>query len=133
MTALASTGSAVFAAGVFDVAGGRPVKNIAQYFDGKWRPVLGGIIGSVFDLKILSLTPPSTYFQSAVQDAVCVYVAGDLNHAVNEDGTSLTKQGIIRACMEQGSLLENSEWELMVGEPTGPVFALLVPEIRRTV
>lgn len=127
VTALASTGSVVFAAGTFDVAGGRAVKNIAQYFDGKWREVLGGIMGSVFDLKVFSLTPPSSYFQSAVQDAVCLYVAGDLHRAVNGDGTSQQRQGVVRACLEKDTL-ENSKWEPVAGDSTGPVFAMLVSE-----
>jgi len=129
VTALASAGSVIFAAGVFDVAGGRSVKNIAQYFDGMWRPVLGGILGSVFDLKVFSLTPPSSHFESGVQDVQCLYVAGDLDRAINGDGTSQTVQGVVRACIEQTSI-ENTEWEAMEGDRTGPVFALLVsPEL----
>jgi len=129
VTALASTGSVIFAAGVFDLAGGRSVKNIAQYFDGMWKPVLGGVLGSVFDLQVFSLTPPSSYFESRVQDVQCVYVAGDLNRAINGDGTSQIVQGVVRACMEQTSL-ESTAWEVMEGDRTGPVFALLVsPEL----
>ena len=125
--ALASTGASLFAAGVFQVAGGHPVKNLAQYFGGIWKPVLGGVIGSIFDLKVFSLTPPSSYFESGVQDFECLYVAGDLESVINEDGTAQLLQGLARVCLEVDLGPGSGKWEGIVGmEGLGPVLAVHV-------
>jgi len=130
VTALASTGASVFVAGVFDVAGGHAVKNLAQYFGGMWKRVLGGVAGSVFDLKVFSLAPPSSYFESGVQDFECLYVAGDLESVIDEDGTSQPLQGLARVCLEADSEPGSGKWESIVGtEGLGPVLALHVSAV----
>ena len=127
VTALASTGATVFAAGVFDLAGGRPVRNLAQYFSGTWKPVLGGVVGSVFDLKVFSLNnPPSIYHDSGIQEIECLYVAGDLDRVINQDGISMRVHGLARTCLEAD--VQSSSWEEIVGaENIGPILALHVP------
>ena len=124
VTALASMGATVYAAGMFSSAGGRPARNLARYFLGFWRPVLGGVDGSVFDLKVLSLEslPPFSHFQSGILDVDCLYVAGDLKSVIHEDGTAQKIRGLARVCPDGGT------WSMVHGtENLGPVLALHVP------
>jgi len=124
VTALASTGAVIFAAGVFDSAGGNQVKNLAQYFSGTWKPVLGGVVGSIFDLKVFSLAPQSSLFDSGVKDFECLYVAGDLESVVASDGMVQPLQGIARVCLEPDS--KPIGWEAVMGADMGPVLAIHV-------
>lgn len=129
VTALASTGATVFVAGVFTVAGGRPVKNLAQFYGGAWKPVLGGVEGSVFDLKTFSLTPPSSVFESAVHDIECLYVAGSLDKVFDEDGTAQASQNLVRVCLEQHVEPGTGKWEPVEGtHGLGPVLAIHVSD-----
>ena len=124
VTALASTGAVVFAAGVFDSAGGHSARNLAQYFSGTWKPVLGGVVGSVYDLKVFSLAPQSGLFDSGVKDFECLYVAGDLESVVASDGKMKFLQGLARVCLEPDS--QPIGWEVVNGAEMGPVFAIHV-------
>jgi hypothetical protein len=144
VTALASTGAVLFAAGVFDVAGGRPVRNLARFFGGAWGPVLGGIEGSIIVLKIFSLTPSSSIFENSIQDLECLYVAGDLSRVFTQDGASHVAPNLVRVCpgndwnwksglnvsrANDVDNLTNIKWEAVEGtNGLGPVLALHVAD-----
>ena len=57
VSALASTGSVLYAGGAFTTAGGRPALSLAQFFGGKWAPVAGGVRGSVYAIRLMALPP----------------------------------------------------------------------------
>lgn len=126
VTALAVSGSHIFAAGEFGAAGGKPARRLAHYTAGRWGGVSGGVSGSVYAISLFKLQPrAAAVLPWGVDVPSCLYVAGQFSAVVNATGGEVVAQNIARACWV-GSSGSELEWEtLRTDARVGPTFALL--------
>ena len=79
VTALASSGSAVYAAGRFTMAGGHPASGIAQYYGGLWHPlppVQGQIFSLLFVHREWAGEKSGSTFSDSIRKQPCLLAAG---------------------------------------------------------
>jgi hypothetical protein len=124
VSALASSGVTLYVAGQFTTAGGKSARNLAQYFSGRWSPVGGGVMGSVYALQFFSFGSLEKRFVPRVRSAPCLYVAGSFAAVSDSAGMLIPVNNTARVCLNaEGTAME--EWQpVEVADSIGPVFAL---------